>query len=397
MFSIRTLFSSITNILAVFILLLTFIALVMFGEHNSQTQISILQKHRSEIKSISNIQAEDSALGMIEFQSIGVELTHNLTVYHETFDAFDPLVFLSSSDSDIENFEIFRNMTLEYLASATTYIKDQSSQENKKLYDESYTMLSNMIVDMLSERITAEHKQFLIREITIYASIIFGLIFLFLIHKKLQIVLYDIESLYGISSKNTVYKVQTTEVESILLKFNKSSSSDVDNPAYLDSLTKLKNFQGLIHVFNTSKILQKHNAITICMFEIDNYAILKRKYDKEFIDSVHKKIAFILSLHEQPSDIIAHFEESKFILVLGRDSKTEALKECEKMRQSIAETFFKVPKGAKITITLSGGFIMKPANKTINASIEHTRDILKKAQEKGTNHIAQLRDFAEKF
>jgi len=369
----------------------------MLGEHNSQDQISILQKCRGEIQSISNIQAEESTLGMIEFQSIAVELTHNLVTYSETFDAFDPLVFLSSSDSDTENFAIFKNMTMQYLASAKAFIKDQSSQENKKQYDENYTRLNTMLVDMLSERISAEHKQFFIREIIIYASVIFGLIFLLLIYKKLRIVINDIESIYGFSTKNGAYQIQTIEVESILLKYKKGSSSDTNNPAHFDTLTKLKNLQGLIHIFNSSKAYQKHNAVTICMFEIDNYAMLRRKYDSEFLDSVRKKIAFMLSLYEQPIDIIASLEESKFILLLGRNTKVEALEECEKIRQSVAETFFKVPKGEKVTITLSGGFIVKPTNKSINDSIEHTRDILKKAQDKGTNHIAQLRDYAERF
>ncbi len=395
--SIKKIFSSITSILSAFILLLAFIALVMFGEHNAQKQLSILQKHHAQVQSINNIQAEDIALGMIEFQSISVEMTHNLTLYHKTFDAFDPISFLSSSDTDTENFQIFKNITLQYLASAKDFIKDQSSQENKKQYDENYTMLNNMIMSMLSERISAEHKQFFIREMLIYASVVFGLIFLFLIYKKLEIVINDIESIYGLTSKKSTYKVKTIEVESILLKFNKGTTQDIDNPAYIDTLTKLKNIQGLIHIFNTSKLLQKHNTVAVCMFEIDNYTILKRKYGKEFLDSVRKKTAFILSLYEQPIDIIASFEESKFVLVLGRNSKVEALEECEKVRQSVAETFFKVPQGEKLTITISGGFIMKPINKSITDSIEHTRDILKKAQDKGSNHIAQLRDYAEKF
>ncbi len=396
-FSIKNLFSSVIGILSLFVLLLAFIGLIMFSEHNSQKQISILQKHRTEIQAISNIQAEDTALAMIEFQSISVELTHNLATYLETFDAFDPIVFLSTSDCDSENFKIFQNMTLQYLASAKNFIKDQSSKQSKKQYDENYTMLNTMIIDMLMQRISAEHKQFFIREMIVYASVIFGLIFLFLIYKKLNIVLTDIESLYGLTSKKSNYQVRTIEVESILLKFNKSSTAQTDNPKHIDSLTKLKNLQGFIHTFNSSKTYQKHNAVTICMFEIDNYILLKRKFNSEFLDSVRKKIAFILSLHEQPVDIIASLEESKFILLLGRNSKGEALQECERVRQSIADTFFKVPHGEKVSITVSGGFIVKPNNKNITDSIEHTRDILKKAQDKGTNHIAQLRDFAEKF
>jgi diguanylate cyclase (GGDEF)-like protein len=396
-FSIKKTFTAINALFAFFVLVLAFVSLVMYGEHNSQKQISLLQKHQKNIQSIKDIKEKDETLRLIQFESISVELSYNIRNYFETFNTFEPISFLSSSDLDKENFDIFKNMTLQFIANAKKYIKNQDSKQNKIQFDKNYNMLNSMIYDMLNERISAEHKQFATREKIIYLSLAIAIIFFFVIFKQLSFILRDIESLYGVTSKSNPYEIKTMEVEAIAAKFKLDTQKVSDNPAYIDTLTQLKNYKGVIHKFNTTKAIREHNSLNICIFDIDHYAMLKRKYKNDFIELIRKKIAFMISLYEQPIDIVGTFDESKFILVLGRSSKKEALGECEKVRQSVADTFFKVPNGEKISVTLSGGFITKPSNKSIEASIEHTKDILKKAQKKGTNHIAQLRDYAEKF
>lgn len=395
--SIKKIFTSVTTLLTLFILLLAFISLVMLGEHNSQKQISLLQKHRSDLQAIHGIKTEDDTLGGIEFQSISAELTHNLKAYAETFHAFEPLSFISSSDSDTENYEIFKNMTQQFIAHADLYIRDRSSTEAKLQFDESYSMLMNTVFDMLSQRIHAEHQQFVLREIIVFSSVVIGLLLLIMVHKQFRLVLRDIESLYGITSKENPYQIKTLEVKAIAAKFKKDALSTTDNPAHIDPVTHIKNYKGIIHAYNTSKGLRENNTLAICIFEIDNYTMLKRKYSHEFIDLVRKKIAFMITLYEQPVDVIGIVDESKFVLLLGRSSQKEALEECEKIRESIADTFFKVPNGPKVTITVSGGFVIKPEKKSIDNAINHTKEILKKAQDKGSNHIAQLRDYAENF
>ncbi|MEA1920849.1 MAG: diguanylate cyclase [Campylobacterota bacterium] len=395
--SIKKIFTTVTTLLTLFILFLAFIALVMLGEHNSQEQISLLQKHRTDIQNIKAIQTEDDTLSNIEFQHLSAELSHNLKKYQETLNAFEPLSFLSSRDDDRQNFDIFKNMTHQFIANTKLYIQDKSVFETTDQFETDYTMLRSMVFDMLSQRINAEHQQFVIREFIIFASVLIGVLFLLMIHKQFSIVLRDIESLYGVTSKENPYEIKTIEVEAISAKFRKDSLSTTSNPAHMDPLTNIKNYKGLIHAYNTTKGIREHNALAICIFEIDNYNLLKRKFDNDFIELIRKKIAFMITLYEQPIDIIASLDESKFVLLLGRASKDESLQECEKIRESIADTFFKVPQGEKVFITVSGGFIIKPSTKSIDASITHTKDILKKAQEKGTNKIAQLRDYAEKF
>ncbi len=395
--SIKKIFTSINILFLFFILILAFIGLIMLGEHNSQKQIKILQKHEMDIKNIKNINTNDKTLDLIEFESISVELSHNLKNYFNTFNTFEPISFLSSSDTDTENFDIFKNMTLQFIANTKKYFKNRDTKINKLQFEKNYDMLHSMIFDMLNERISAEHKQFETREMIIYFALIIGLIFLFVVYKQLDFILQDIVSLYGVTSKDDPYEIKTMEVEAITTKFKLDSQSNSENPAHIDKLTKFKNLKGVIHTFNTTKAIRKHNLLSICVFDIDHYDILKRKFDNDFLELIRKKIAFIISLYEQPIDIIGAFDESKFILIMARNSKKEALDECEKIRNSVEETFFKIPNGEKLIVTISGGFITKPLNKSIDDSIQHTMDILKKAQVKGTNQIAQLSNYAEKL
>jgi diguanylate cyclase (GGDEF)-like protein len=395
--SIKKIFTSVTTLMALFILILAFASLVMLGEHNSQKQILLLQKHRAEINQIRAIDVKDETLAMIELQNTAAKLTFNLEDYAKTFDAFEPLKFISSSDSNRENFETFKELTHKFITDAKTYIKKSDSKKIKREFDKSYYRLTDTVVDMLSRRISAEHKQFVIREIIIFSAVVIGLLFLLIMHKQLNTALRDIQSLYGVTSKDDPYEIKTMEVQAIAKKFKKDSHNISDNPLLIDQVTKIKNYKGMLHAYNTTKGLKEHSAPAVCLFEIDHYKIIKSRYSAEFIALMRKKIAFMITLYEQPIDIVATVDESKFVFILARNSKKEAFVECEKIRESIADTFFKIPNGEKITITVSGGFIIKPSNKSIDASIQHAQELLKNAQQKGTNTIAQISEYSKKF
>ncbi|MEA3521855.1 MAG: GGDEF domain-containing protein [Campylobacterota bacterium] len=393
--SIKKIFTSVTTLLTIFILLLVLIALMMLGEHNSKTQISILQKHRSDIQSIKNIQTQDETLDMIKFQSISAELSNNVKNYAETFTAFDPLRFLSSSSTDHKNFETFTQLNTRFITDTKKYIANKESQQAFALFNKQYNALNLSIYEILTKHIDTEHEQFIIRETIIYASVIVGLLFLLMIHRQFHHILRDIESLYGVTSKNSPYQIKTIEIQAVVAKYKKDSHTD--NPMHIDPLTQLKNYKGLIHTYNSTPAIREHNTLSVCIFNIDNYAALKNTYHDEYMEVVRKKIAFLISLYAQAIDITASIEESKFAIILGRNTKKEALEECEKIRQSIAETHFKVPQGDKVSITVSGGFTTKSDKKPIEDTIQLTKDILSKAQEKSINLIAQLRTNSKKF
>ena len=49
-----------------------------------------------------------------------------------------------------------------------------------------------------------------------------------------------------------------------------------------------------------------------------------------------------------------------------------------------------------ISVTVSGGFVIKTPNKQLDQTIAHAKEILAVAIKQGGNKIAQLRDHAEK-
>ena len=143
--------------------------------------------------------------------------------------------------------------------------------------------------------------------------------------------------------------------------------------------------------------MKENNYTAVCVFEIDNFKELEKGLSKEYTQSVLKKISFIISLYEQPTDVIARTEYDQFTIILSRETKTRAFNDCEAMRKSIEETVFNTPHGGTVVFTLSGGFFMKPNNKSLEDAIMQAREILQTAKTNGKNRIAQIKDHAERF
>ena len=65
------------------------------------------------------------------------------------------------------------------------------------------------------------------------------------------------------------------------------------------------------------------------------------------------------------------------------------------IRQSINELKFKLPNGEFTTISVSGGFVIKPNNKILEDAIAQAMQILQVAKERGGNMIAQMSDLTK--
>ena len=162
----------------------------------------------------------------------------------------------------------------------------------------------------------------------------------------------------------------------------------------MDPITEISNYKGLLHAFANRKS-KEGGSLAVCVFDIDDFKSLDREYPKSFTQMVLKKIAFMLSLYVQHTDILARTDYSQFTLVLSRNSLDQALKECDRIRKSVEETAFKVPQGNSIRITISGGLSPKAGNVSLEESIEMSRGILAKAQTMGKNSIKQARDVVQ--
>ncbi len=394
--SIEKIFQLIFASAAMLVVLLGIVVLVMISERTSQKQLVLLQKVQNQSNMIFELDPKLASLSLISFATLRSQTSVSLEKLHENFEGFNPLRIIFKEPKDIQGLQQLEKMLNTFTTATKSYLESDEALRTQtyNTMKDAYNRLTLHLSAMNERVVSNEQKLFDLRQLVIFAIFTFSIILLFYIRQRQTFILNDIRSLYGVAQGS--YQVKTVEVEAIAARLKKATSVQ-HNPAYTDPLTQIKNYKGLIHAFNNSKSIGMNNALCICVFEIDSFEQLKEQYPKNFIEVVLKKVAFMLSLYEQHNDIAAIIEDSRFVLVLSRNSKEEGLEECEKVRQSIDETIFKIPQGEKVNITLSGGFIVKPHNKSIEASVIYAIEVLKKAQQKGKNRIAQLRDYAEKL
>ena len=101
-----------------------------------------------------------------------------------------------------------------------------------------------------------------------------------------------------------------------------------------------------------------------------------------------------MSLHEQATDVVARTDYNQFTLILSRDSKEQAYKDIDIIRQSIAEIKFNLPSATNDNITITGGFIIKPQNTNLDEGIKQAKEILARAKNITKNRVLQSIDFA---
>jgi diguanylate cyclase (GGDEF)-like protein len=109
-----------------------------------------------------------------------------------------------------------------------------------------------------------------------------------------------------------------------------------------------------------------------------------------------KKIAYTISLHEQPIDVIARTDYNQFTIIFSRSEKEQAYKDVEIIRQSIAELKFNIPHTETTQITVSGGFVIKPNNSSLEEAMKQAKEVLRFAQSTGKNKILQTRDLSKR-
>jgi diguanylate cyclase (GGDEF)-like protein len=211
--------------------------------------------------------------------------------------------------------------------------------------------------------------------------------------KRLNDILSDILFLSSIQPTKKQHKIKTLEADAIMLRMRKKGGDTID-PSLLDPVTEILNHKGLVVMYSQRKNLKEGNFTSLSVLEIDNFSKSNRKYPQELTQAILKKIAYTLSLFEQPTDVVARTDYNQFTIILVRPTKEQCLKELEMIRQSISEIKIKLPDGENVNITISGGFNIKQNNKSLEDTIIVTKRILEYAKKTGGNKISQLSDLS---
>jgi PleD family two-component response regulator len=152
----------------------------------------------------------------------------------------------------------------------------------------------------------------------------------------------------------------------------------------------------MLSVYNIKRNTKVIGSTFIALFEIDQHKEMELKFSKEDMGGIYKKLADILSMYEQPLDILAQLDDNRFAFVMARNSKDLALSEAEKIVASVNDSIFTTQQGTQ-KITLSGAIVLKIPSKTLEEALGDVAKLVEKAKESGGNRIAQLRDKADMF
>ncbi|MDD5117582.1 MAG: diguanylate cyclase [Sulfuricurvum sp.] len=215
------------------------------------------------------------------------------------------------------------------------------------------------------------------------------LLMIFFYRYRLNQIYSDLDKVCSIDIDGSKKEASTQEVDFILKRLFRRSRNTI-NPTFTHPLSGLNNLMGLASLFNTKKTGKSGNTVFLALFEIDQYELINSTLSKEDIGNLFIKLGEIISLYEQPLDLIGHLEDDRLVFIMSRSSKQTALQECETIVQSVEESSFNAQLGP-IKITLSAGFILKTPAKSIEETIEDASKLIEKAKEGGGNRVAQLR------
>jgi len=245
---------------------------------------------------------------------------------------------------------------------------------------------------MIAEDMRYNEAVFMFFEKFIFLSFIFILIGTFWYRKRVNDIYKDIEFLSSTEKNYAEYKIFSIEADAISQRMKRKVVT-ANNPAFIDQITGINNYKGLINAYGDKKGMKEQNFTSVTVIEVDNFSKSNRAYNQELTYSILKKIAFTISLHEQPTDVIARTDYNQFTIVFSRASKEQTYKDVDIIRQSISELKFKTPEGENITV--SGGHIIKPSHTSLDEAIKNAKDILNYAKSVTKNKIYQTKDIAE--
>jgi len=392
--SIKDIFSSWKKLALIISILLGFTVFTVLEEYTSFGKVENLQEQKKLINFIADIGRMDLEFAAIQFRGKSTMLKFQ----HEkllTLDSYDMIgQYLSNQGSDYHrDLEKLMKLIQTFTQQAESWydpVKTNLKTREKAMQEAKENLIAHINI-MIEKNISYDYQKFMVQQSLIYLALILMVAMLIVYSRKFSTILKDISSLYVVDMKDQANKITTEEIGIIAKRMNRKSLSS-DDPSMIDPITEINNYKGLLYAYTNKKGKKESSHIDVCTFEIDNFSALDAKYTKIFTQSVLKKIAFMVSLYQQPADIIGRTDYSQFTIIFSRNERDQALKDCRLIMSSVEETAFKSPDGENLALTLSAGFSPKLSNSTIDETIEQAKKVLIQAKEEGPNKLLQMKD-----
>jgi len=394
--SIFKIFGNIRSLLLLILLLTILLTLAILSEHASFNKLENLQKEKELATEIYTLGRKDLDYANVQYLGKSTMLRHEgemLASYYE----YDYVIQLFQTGN-------YRNdiVKLQYAiddfnkAASAWFTKKQlveaELQERSTHLAMTYDQLMAQINSTISDNLLFEKKRFDLQQLLVVALSIISLFGFGWIVLRLAQIRKDLKTLYAFEY-NEAAKFTTIEANTISKIIGRSGkATGPDNPAFLDAVTGISNYRGLVNEYARKKSIKSGNYTAVCVFAIDKFNEVESQYSQEFSDTILKKVGFMLALYRQHNDMIARLDNNQFIIILSRQNQTSALNDCELIRKSIQESTFKTSDKQSLTITVSGGFVQKLAAESLDESIAKAGRVLFLSMQHGGNRIAQLRE-----
>ncbi|QOP45598.1 diguanylate cyclase domain-containing protein [Sulfurimonas paralvinellae] len=398
--SIKKIFQNLNTYL-LFVLVAATLGLLSIFEHTlSFDKVDNLVNQKKIIASLTRLDKKDLELALIQFNGKSTQLHQEIDklktlykyAYMDKYIVHNEQEYLADLDKLSALTDTFNQAAQEYYVDTKDPALDRKAKKN---LDIAFANINKQIDTILLKNIHYNEEKF--KYIKYAVIIVFVLILLatFYYRKAINAIYKDIEFLLRTDKNRKTYNIYSQEADAISLRMNRKTVSN-DNPDMLDPVTEINNYKGMVNEYSIKKRKQDSNFTSVTVFEIDNFSKSNRAFPQDVTQTILKKVAYTISLHQQPVDVIARTDYNQFTVILSRSSKEQCFKDAELIRESVAELKFNIPHKGTTQITMSGGFIIKPNNTSLEEAIKQAKEILHYAQSLGTNKIMQTRDLAQK-
>ena len=397
--SIKKIFTNLNTYLF-FLLLISFVAMMLTLEQQlSFEKVNNLNKQKKIIQSLTTLKKDDIDLALIQFNGKSTQLHQEIAKLKKIYKYnYSDKLFFGNEQEYLKDLDTLSTLTTSFNKAAHEFYVDIQDNKLKTLAQENLQKSLENVISHINNILLrnidynqSKYKLVQLSVIFIFIIILFSTIWY---RKKLFSIYKDIEYLYQIDKKKISYEIYTMEADAISMRMNRKNVVS-DNPTMLDPVTGINNYKGLLNSYSNKKNVNDSHFISVTIIEIDNFSKTNRAFPQEVTQNILKKVAYTISLHEQPVDVIARTDYNQFTLILSRSSKEASFKDVDLIRQSIEELKFTLPNKGAITITVSGGFIIKPNNTNLEEASRQAMEILQYTKSTTSNKILQSKDIAE--
>lgn len=393
--SIRQIFFNLKAYLFILGIGITFLALILINISQYADRLDALKNQHILIKKITSNNLDDSQMASITINGELSELALFAKLSNEST-LLDSILSVDEEEKSLGRTLISASTTFQESALFWLESLTMSRDKMRERMLSARNLYLIEIDSMIDYQIRLINEAVAIAKITVLIISFIGLFTFFFYQWRLSQIYRDIKKAYSVDTDGTQHEVVTEEIDFIIRRLARKMPQINTNPTLLHPQSGLNNQKGLLSIFNIKRNSKAIGSIFIALFEIDQHKDMEVKFSKEDMGGIYKKLSDILSMYEQPLDILAQLDDNRFAFVMSRNSKDLALSEAEKIVASVNDSIFTTQQGTQ-KITLSGAIVLKIPSKTLEEALSDVGKLVEKAKELGGNRIAQLRDKADMF